>query len=224
MWKQMPFPECSPVPALHCLSVQQTLHLSCTTGQVTVASSTLREISFTHTMTTPPASRLWRSYSSIYNAQILPAVLQILTLKCVPFSLLPVYYESKKRKKKKRSWGWVQRVCSVIRARKLSRVDLSCFKQWRQKLLLIPSSIQSFDGHSLWGTDKNGLHILPHNVNKQYPSISWLVINMGNKALSSRIIIITWCRKLSELMTVTSMWNMGGNTSTAERVIAWIKK
>lgn len=94
----VPSPEWSPALALHCPSLQQTLHLSCTTGQVTVASSRLREISFTHTMTRFASSPNLPSLEELQlnlqctNSSSCPWHLSIET--CL--SVCCLYYESKK--------------------------------------------------------------------------------------------------------------------------------
>lgn len=146
------------------LSVTTTLHLSCTTGQVIVASSALREISFTHTMTRGPSSpnlpslEELRLYLQCTNSSSCPWHPSIET--CAFQSVVSIMRFLKKR-------GQVQHFRTVTGAGKLSTVALLHLKQWQQKLLMIPPSIQSLDGRSLRGTDRNGLHILPSNVNEQ---------------------------------------------------------
>lgn len=95
----VPFPEWSSALALHRLTLQHTLHLSCTTGQVTVASSRLREISFTHTMTRLASSPNLPSLEELElnlqctNSSRRPWHLSIET--CL--SVCCLHYESKKK-------------------------------------------------------------------------------------------------------------------------------
>lgn len=134
-------------------------------GQVTVPSSTLREISFTHTMSSPPPtpSPLRRSNGSIYDTEILPAVLEILPFlhfNCL-LSICCLSIMIVKRNALEEGFA------AIIRACTLNRVNLSGLKQWRQKLLLFPQSIQRLDGRRLCCTHRNGLHILYGNVHDQ---------------------------------------------------------